>query len=416
MKKNTLKFLLFVTILGTGICLSSCATKQTADNIAEKYPDVSWKEAPSLAEAYKDYFDYIGFATPKGGVLELNTVQEGLAHQASCFTMENEFKPDFMFAWKTPGDFREFIAEDGNSYKVPSNTPVTSNIGTILGIAMKNNLKMRGHVLVWHSQTPDWFFRRNYGSKSEPLVEPEEMNARMEWYIKTILEYVKDWEEKYNGGKRIVITWDVVNEAASDSANGPNFLRSDSNWFRIYKNDSFIINAFRYANKYAPADVKLAYNDYNCAMGNKTQAIMRIIKDIQETPDARIDIAGMQTHVGMYTPVTGMNSTENAIKKFISLGVDVQITEMDIALDGTTYNPEKLLGKYKEYFTMFLNNRKTKTKHGVCGVTLWGTTDERSWIYHSGNGTNYPLLFNGNYKCKPAFYGVLEAAREFQGE
>ena len=386
--------------------------KLSCDDIGkDKKAKINWVDERSLAQAYAPYFDYIGFATPKA-VLQNGQVIKGLEHQGSCFTMENEFKPDFLFAWQQPSKLKDFTGEDGKTYKVPENTPVLENIGTILKIAKYTNLKMRGHVLVWHAQTPDWFFRENYGSNTAKYVSQDEMNARLEWYIKTILEYIKDWEDKYNEGKRIVVTWDVVNEAASDNASESSWLRSDSNWYRIYKSDKFIVNAFRYANKYAPKDLLLAYNDYGCSSVAKCAAICKIVDAIQAAPDARIDVLGMQSHIGMNTPITGPNSFETSVQKFIAKGLDVQITELDIGLDGQRYNSERLKAKYKEFFKMCLANRKNDSKKGIRGITLWGTIDETSWIYNNNGVKNHPLLFEGNYTCKDAFYGVLEAADE----
>ena len=386
--------------------------KLSCDDIGkDKKAKINWADERSLAQAYAPYFDYIGFATPKA-VLQNGQVIKGLEHQGSCFTMENEFKPDFLFAWQKPSKLKDFTGEDGKTYKVPENTPVLENIGTILKIAKYTNLKMRGHVLVWHAQTPDWFFRENYGSNTAKYVSQDEMNARLEWYIKTILEYIKDWEDKYNEGKRIVVTWDVVNEAASDNASQSSWLRSDSNWYRIYMSDKFIVNAFRYANKYAPKDLLLAYNDYGCSSVAKCAAICKIVDAIQAAPDARIDVLGMQSHIGMNTPITGPNSFETSVQKFIAKGLDVQITELDIGLDGQRYNSERLKAKYKEFFKMCLANRKNDSRKGIRGITLWGTIDETSWIYNNNGVKNHPLLFEGNYTCKDAFYGVLEAADE----
>ena len=386
--------------------------KLSCDDIGkDKKAKINWADERSLAQAYAPYFDYIGFATPKA-VLQNGQVIKGLEHQGSCFTMENEFKPDFLFAWQKPSKLKDFTGEDGKTYKVPENTPVLENIGTILKIAKYTNLKMRGHVLVWHAQTPDWFFRENYGSNTAKYVSQDEMNARLEWYIKTILEYIKDWEDKYNEGKRIIVTWDVVNEAASDNASQSSWLRNDSNWYRIYKSDKFIVNAFRYANKYAPKDLLLAYNDYGCSSVAKCAAICKIVDAIQAAPDARIDVLGMQSHIGMNTPITGPNSFETSVQKFIAKGLDVQITELDIGLDGQRYNSERLKAKYKEFFKMCLANRKNDSRKGIRGITLWGTIDETSWIYNNNGVKNHPLLFEGNYTCKDAFYGVLEAADE----
>ena len=133
--------------------------------------------------------------------------------------MVNEFKPDFIFAWNRPNEFTDFTGEDGKSYKVPLNPPKFSTVDRCLNICKNNGLKMRGHVLVWHTQTPEWFFYEDWGSTgSNELVSIDEMNARLEWYIKTVLNHIKDWEDTNNNGERIVTTWDVVNEAISDNA------------------------------------------------------------------------------------------------------------------------------------------------------------------------------------------------------
>lgn len=402
------------------IYLKNFSLKLSGEGIGkEKVIQKNWLEEESLAKAYEPYFDYFGLTTPLNGGLQTQEVQKGLEYHASCFTMENEFKPDFIFNWQNPGNFKDFTGEDGKTYKVPGNTPVFNNVNMILTIAKEYNLKMRGHVLVWHSQTPAWFFHEDYNAKN-PFVSADEMNARLEWYIKSVLEYIKDWEIKKNDGKHIVIAWDVVNEACSDNAGPSQYLRTDSNWYKVYGDVSFIVNAFRYANKYAPNDVKLVYNDYSSYVPAKTQAICKVVQAIKSAPDARIDCVGMQSHISMdYPAISGAGSFETAINAFTSLGVDVQITELDMGCGNMRYNSELMADRYKDLFTMFIKNRKTDDKNGVCGVTLWGILDERSWIYNNSSGGNphqHPLLFNGKYTCKPAFYGVLNAAKEYNGD
>lgn len=402
------------------IYLKNFKLKISGENIGEDViPQTFWLEEESLAKAYEPYFDYFGLTVPLNGMLDNEEVQKGLKHQASCFTMENEFKPDFLFAWVTPGGLTDFIAEDGKVYKMPSNTPVFSNMNAILSIAKKNNLKMRGHVLVWHSQTPEWFFHEDFNTKN-PFVSSSEMNARLEWYIKSVLENVKKWENENNNGEHIILAWDVVNEACSDNAGPSQFLRTESNWYKVYGDVTFIVNAFRYANKYAPKDVKLVYNDYNCYSVPKTQAIVKVVKAIKAVPDARIDCVGMQSHISMdYPSLQGPGSFEDAIKSFTNLGVDVQITELDMGCGSLHYNSQAMSDRYNQLFTILLDNRKVDGKNGVCGVTMWGTVDERSWIYNHKDGGNehqHPLLFNGKYTCKPAFYGVLNAAKDYKGD
>ncbi len=376
-------------------------------------PGPNWKDVPALKDAYKDYFDYFGFAIPEGQLKDKN-VMEGASHQASCFTCENECKPDFIFNWAKPTSTVDFKGEDGHLYKVPESLAGFTRLSQILEIARDNKMKMRGHVLVWHGQTPDWFFKKNYNS-NEGYVDKAEMTARQEWYIKSVLEFVKSWEDINNGGKRIIITWDVVNEACTDSAWTDDPLRTASPWYSIYGDDTFIVNAFRFANRYAPKDVKLAYNDYSCYSPQKTKAICRVVQDIQAARDARIDVVGMQSHVSMTYPTVA--DYEKAVKTFLALGVDVQVTEMEIAFGGKLASQEALGKLYAEYFKMFLDNRKLPGKNGISGITLWGTKDESSWIRNNTDAMNKvqrPLLFEKDYECKPAFFSVLETAQNYK--
>ncbi len=374
---------------------------------------VKWTEAPALKDALSKYFDYFGFCVSYNDGFREPLLQKGLPHQASVITMENEFKPDFIFAWTKPSKLTEFRGEDGKLYEVPANMPSFKQMDSILSDMKKLGLKLRGHTLVWHSQTPAWFFQKNYSRNNETeLVSPAEMNARMEWYIKSVMEHVAEWEKKNNNGEHMILAWDVVNEAASDNATDSRFLRdqSSSKWFAIYQDPTFIVNAFRYANKYAPKDVKLVYNDYGCASVNKNKAICKIIDAIQAAPDARIDAAGMQTHIGINDSAKDF---EKAVQNFLAKGINVQITEMDVANGSSSYNAMKLKDCYKTWFTMFIRNRKLPGKNGIEGVTLWGVRDEWTWLnsMHKGH-TQYPLLFKGkDFECKPAFYGVIEAAK-----
>ncbi len=376
-------------------------------------PEV-WTEVTGVKNVLKDYFDYFGFCVSYNNTFKEPILQQGLPLHASVITMENEFKPDFIFGWNKPNKLTEFRGEDGNLYEVPADIPTFKQMDSILSDMKKLGLKLRGHTLVWHSQTPAWFFQKNFGRNGETaLVNPDEMNARMEWYIKTVLQHVAEWEKKNNNGEHMILAWDVVNEAASDNATDANFLRDagSSNWFAVYKNETFIVNAFRYANKYAPKDVKLVYNDYGCASTNKNRAICKIIDAIQAAPDARIDAAGMQTHVGINDSAANF---EKAVQNFLSKGINVQITEMDVANGSASYNAMRLKDFYITWFTMFIKNRKQPGKNGIEGVTLWGVRDEWTWLngMHKGH-TQYPLLFKDKeFHCKPAYYGVIEAANE----
>jgi endo-1,4-beta-xylanase len=416
---------------------------------------------PSLKETYKDIFDSFGlaceygnFGTWGGTPVELyyKEVQNGLKKHADSITLGNELKPQFMLCWWGNGDgakqkMTSFTASNGQTIQVPETIQGLSRLNDILTILKNNNLKMRGHVLTWHSQTPDDFFAEGYSAKyndeliSNP-VSKDVMTARHEWYIKTILEYVNDWEAEngYGTGNHIIWTWDVVNEAIADDATKTDYLRGStsgtkdktptppagsnqaqgSRWYQIYQSDEFIVNAFRFANAYAPSDVPLAYNDYNEYMdyekGWKTTGILNLIESIKngeaqtingKSVAPRIDVMGMQSHVNPNWP--GVSGYENALKRYLAAGVDVHVSEFDIAATSTG----SAKSAYSDYFKMLKKYGKNYSgKNKITNVTIWGLNNENSWI--SKDGTQYPLLFNkinNEYIPNASFDAVIEAAK-----
>lgn len=409
---------------------------------------------PSLKETYKDIFDSFGLACEYGNFvpgwgtpkeLYYEEVQNGLKKHVDSMTLGNELKPQFMLCWWDKGDgakesMTSFTASNGKTIQVPETIQGLSRLNDILTILKNNNLKMRGHVLTWHSQTPDDFFAEGYSAKSngELISNPvskDVMTARHEWYIKTILEYVNDWEAKngYGTGNHIIWTWDVVNEAIADDATKTDYLRGStsdtkgktpdnggSRWYQIYQSDEFIVNAFRFANAYAPSDVPLAYNDYNEYMdyekGWKTTGILNLIENIrngeaqtinEKLVKPRIDVMGMQSHVNPKWP--GVSEYEKALKRYLAAGVDVHVSEFDIAATSTG----SAKSAYSEYFKMLKNYGKNYSgTNKITNVTIWGLNNENSWI--SNDGTQYPLLFNkinNEYIPNDSFDAVIEAAQ-----
>ena len=411
---RTKQFKIFFGAVLMSIC--SCAFSQ----------DWTSKEVPSFKETYKNYFDYVGFACEYGikgwSEKEFATtyVQQGLSKHASTITMGNEFKPQFIMAWwgKNPAVNGSFKASNGLTIKIPVLNGFSS-VDTILELCKKNNLKMRGHVLVWHSQTEEAFFHQDYDS-AKAYVSREEMTARQEWYIKTVLEHVAEWEKKNNNGEHIIWAWDVVNEAIADGSS--ELRKNDSSWYKIYNSSEFIINAFRFANKYAAKDVLLCYNDYNCNENLKRSGMLKLLDEILQAEKlkdlpARIDVMGMQSHISKNTKVADIDA---AIKAFAQKGLNVHITELDIATEAK-YDADELAEAYKNVFKNYIANRKTDTKKGVSCVTIWGLNDESTWLnspsqikWHQ-NTTQYPLLFElkgGKYIPKKAFYSVIEASKK----
>lgn len=409
----------------------------------KKANQVDWldESVPSLKETYADIFDSMGLACEyiswKGEKeLSVKSVRDGLAKHVDSISMGNEFKPDSFFGYQWSGSGKamvDFKASNGLTIKVPKDLQFTT-ADNCLAACKEAGLKMRGHVLVWHAQTPDNFFAENYVANIQNnlitnKVSPEVMNARMEWYIKTILEHVAEWESINNDGEHIIWAWDVINETVADDANESNWVRGSTNetknrppasagdgacgsrWYQVYGDSSFVIDAFRFANAYAPADVKLCYNDYNEYMPNKTEGIIKLIqavkagskKTINGKPVApRIDVMGLQSHVGTQWP--GVSSYEEALKKYLKL-VDCHVTEFDVS--ATTANESA--NSYAEYFKMLKQyGKKYSGSHRITNVTIWGINNKSSWIYK--DNVKYPLLFD-NFETTKTFWAVINAAK-----
>ena len=456
-----MKKLLLVSVLFMSLLAVSCS--QPSNGISRSQDNWLADSVPSIKQTYSDTFDYIGLAVEYGNFglkctgnkytgtythdkswetpseLYYSEVQQGISKHANTITLGNELKPQFLLQWWDGDGFSQptttFTASNGKTIDVPDKLNGEALIYATLNAAKNAGVKMRGHVLTWHSQTPEGFFREKY-SKDGALVSKEVMTARHEWYIKTVLDCVAQWEihNGYSGketGNHLIWAWDVVNEAMADDASAPStdsWLRGStagtkdkdpanggSRWYEIYKNEEFIINAFRFANAYAPADVKLCYNDYNEYMANKTSAIEHIADLIKNGSEQtvggknvkpRLDAIAMQSHVGTSWP--SLSEYESALKKFLAIA-DVHVSELDFNAE-TQQAAEKA---YADYFKMLKNYGKNyRNPYKITCVTIWGINNESSWINPSNGKTTYPLLFNKvgeTYDTNNSFWAVINS-------
>lgn len=358
----------------------------------------------------------------------------------NAVTLGNELKPDSLFGYsngKCPGTLEAEL--NGETITVPVMN--FSNPEKILNKLLKWNethpdreIKVRGHVLVWHSQTPEWFFHEDY-DKTKPYVSKEEMDKRQEWYIREVLTHFVGDDSPY---KNLFYGWDVVNEAVSDGsgsyrtdAENPNEdLSNDthgnnSSWWHVYQSEDYIINAFKYANKYAPEQLELYYNDYNECMAKKRAGIVALLKAVKEQEGkpgegTRITAMGMQGHYGVDSP--SYTEVETSAKAYGEVVGSIQITEWDLSssddYDGSAESKEKEYEKMRKTYNLQYYALQSVKASGVnvTGITFWGTVDKYSWLQHRstvGGGSNKekaqcPLLFDDLYKPKPAFWVFAE--------
>ena len=180
----------------------------------------------------------------------------------------------------------------------------------IVDFAVQHHLKIRGHNLCWHEQTPNWFFKDSAGN----LVTKAVLLQRLKEHITTVVNRYK--------GK--IYAWDVVNEAIDDNPN--NFLRN-SLFYQVCGED-FIVKAFEYAHAADP-DAILFYNDYNTERKEKTDRIYTLLKTLKEK-GGPVNAVGLQGHWSIFEPT--QNELEYTIQKFASLGLAIQVTEMDVSV------------------------------------------------------------------------------------
>jgi len=365
----------------------------------------------------------------------------------NAVTFGNELKPDALFNYQIGQSVDSTtITFQGKELKVPVVNDKQENLDFSRADAMldkilewnnanpNDKIRVRGHVLVWHSQTPEWFFHEDY-DVAKPYADKGTMNRRLEWFIFSVFDHYfgKAANGKYDG---LFYGWDVVNEAvngntyrddkvisdASDTSTSDTRHGSNSMWWRVYKSNEFIINAFKYANKYAPNDVELYYNDFGETDNTKCEGIVKLINDVKSADGTRLDAFGMQAHYN----VDGFSAAQfkSVAKKYAAAAGKVQLTELDFkassTYDGTAATKESEYTKMAYCHKNLYEAIKALKKEGanVSGITVWGVIEPNSWLHSQSNlgggasgSAQCPLLFDGNYKAKPAYWAYVDATK-----
>ncbi len=260
----------------------------------------------------------------------------------------------------------------------------------IVDFAQANGMKMRGHTLCWHNQTGAWMFKDSQGNQ----VSKEVALARLKDHITQVVSRYK--------GK--VYAWDVLNEAVDDR--DTSIIYRDTPWYRIC-GEEYIADVFKWAHEADPGAV-LFYNDYNTEIPAKRDKIYNMLKKLLDA-GVPVHAVGLQGHWNIGFP--SEQAIRESIDKFSSLGLKVQITELDVPIYTSRtdtvnmgFTPEreqKQIDFYKMAFKVF-----REKKDVVTGVTFWNVSDRSSWL-DRGNRKCYPLLFDVNLKPKKAYWEVV---------
>ncbi len=380
-----------ILLFSTFIFIYSCASSQkgTAPTSMTK----------SLKEAYAEAF-LLGTALNEEIVSGVDRrSQEVVLREFNTITAENVMKAE------------EVNPEPGVYHWQPADD--------LVKFGEEHDMYIIGHTLVWHNQTPAWFFTNDKGEPNSPAEQIERMRS-----------HIAAVAGRYAGR---VDAWDVVNEVIdNDGSYRP------TTWVNgVGDGDTMVKNAFRFASEYAP-DTELYYNDFNAWRPTKRDGIMRMVRMLQRE-GIRIDGIGIQGHWGLNYPKNEYITA--AIDSFASLGVKVMITELDVDVLPLTkegqiigtgmLHPQYQLEEFKEYLDPYadglpadmhqaLSDRYAELfeifysrRDKIDRVTLWGVHDGMSWKngYPIADRTNYTLLFDRDRQPKPAYDAVLSVPR-----
>lgn len=284
----------------------------------------------------------------------------------------------------------------------------------IVEFAKENGMDIRFHNLVWHSQVPEWFFLDEEGNKMVDELDPKQREKNKKLLLKRLETHIKTIVKRY---KKDIKSWDVVNEVIDDSPQNERGLR-ESAWYQI-TGDEYIKVAFETAKRYAAKDAKLYINDYNTEVTPKRTYLYNLVKDMLEQ-GVPIDGVGHQAHIQIGWPSN--QDIEDSINMFAELGLDNQITELDVSLYGWPPRPafptyadipaDRLDAQAERYNAIFEIYERLGDK--ISNVTFWGIADNHTWLddramqYNDGVGKDAPFVFDPDYNVKPAYWSIMD--------
>ena len=307
--------------------------------------------------------------------------QEIIKENFNSITFENEMKPDAILDQAASKKAGDIVVKFGK------------NTLSMLEWCKENNMAMRGHTMVWYSQTPNWIFYEDFDT-SKALVSRDVMLARMESYIRQVFERLNE-----TGCMELFYAYDVANEAWMEDG-----TMRDCLWLTTIGED-YLWYAFYFANKYAPEYIDLYYNDYNEQF--KTDTLYNFVQTLKdENGNYMIDGIGFQAH--LYTE-DSLEDYFATMDKIANLGIKINLTELDVCLGSwpniksATDANLKVQGQFYYNLIEGILQRVDAGMVKMDALTFWGFSDAQSW-----RSERSPLMFNKYYKAKYAYYGVLQ--------
>lgn len=393
------------------------------------------KSLPKIKDTYSDVFGIVSTAAGAGEILGPSSM-EFITDQFNAVTAGNELKPESILN-------DEFITIDeakAKGFYVPEGLAGNEDnkkddvvqvpdldftlVDKILEACHEKGLKFRGHTLCWHEQTSTYFFQKGWSTvkSASRNTSKENMDLRLEYFVKSTLKHILEKDLELAGGdksKCVLYAYDVVNEYLHSGNASSNERGSGTFYHSIYNTidgnttsgvtlqPSYVKDAFTWADQMLKEcgreDVKLFYNDFNCYLA--PEDIVHLIDFINS--DGQVcDGLGMQTHLTVGDSAHSADNYARALECFrLNMpDMEIHVTEWDAGqgsgddLDQAVY--------YDQIAGTIMQSKKKGGK--ITAIVIWGLKDGTSW-----RASNKPLLFNGLFSPKAAFYSFIDAKARY---
>ena len=380
-KRKTTLSLIILTLCLLAMILTACGAEP-----AVKLPKQKEVTDKTLKDVFGEHGMKIGTCI-SANVINNKQMADLVFGQYNSLTMENAMKPDYILNQEKSIASGELTVEFNQEAR------------SILAWAKEHNFTMRGHTLIWYSQTPDWIFRDGF-DKNGVYVNREEMLTRMEALISGVFA-----ELKKLGYLDLFYAYDVINEAIMEDGS----IR-ENNWTKII-GDDYLWYAFYFADQYAPETIDLYYNDYNEQY--KADSLVEFVETLKDNEGRYlIDGIGLQAHLFTADDLTNYL---NAVDILAETGLKLELTEIDIGL-GKYQSPlsptDENLREQGRYCYELINGLFERADAGsinMDAVTFWGFSDGISWRREYS-----PQLYDSDLDPKYALYGALQI-RDYAG-
>ncbi|MEW4272108.1 endo-1,4-beta-xylanase [Priestia megaterium] len=324
----------------------------------------SFLEKNSLRKVASEDGFLVGASVSSIPFLEDEKYRKILKDEFNLLTIENDMK----FAKIHP-------QRDSYNFVIPD---------LIVEFALENDMKVRGHTLVWHATLPDWLTYKNYSK--------EELTIILKNHIQEVVGHYR--------GK--IYAWDVVNEAYNDDGT----LRENI-WLKTI-GPAYIELAFKWAHEADP-NALLFYNDYsNEGINPKSNAIFEMVKNFKNK-GIPVNGVGFQMHSSITYSKNYEKIIEN-FKRYRNIGVDVQITEMDVKVQHSHAPYDRRLEQQADMYSKTLN--VCLLSSNCSAFVTWGVVDKYSWIPGFTGQKDAPLLFDNQYRSKPSYDALYKELEE----